>query len=1120
MAANREIHPGERKILLGAHALGAAGGPVEGGYTDLDGERFYRIRYHDRLAPFFMSLVSHSNHWMFISSNGALTCGRRNPDHALFPYTTDDKIHDAQEQVGPRTVVLLEGDRGDHLWEPLSIRYGGVYETERNLYTNIPGNKLVFEEINRTLKVSFRYAWLVSEQFGFVRRSRLSNLGKQPVRLRWIDGVQNLLPASLDRAMQNGFSTLVDAYKRSELLPGSGIGIYALSSVPVDRAEPSESLTANTVWSIGLDRPVHLLSGRQLDAFRRGGTPTQETETRGVRGAYFVQSQVNLEAGEKREWFIVADVDQDACAIAELERTLRRQDDLVGAVLTDLEHGTTNLRRIVAAADGIQAGGDALQTARHFSNTLFNVMRGGIPDDGYTVSRTDLAAHLESANRPAAGQVVLDGLPERFAYSEGLTFFQALGHPDLERLYFEYLPLTFSRRHGDPSRPWNTFSIETRNPDGSTKRSYQGNWRDIFQNWEALGLSYPEFLEGMAFKFLNASTADGYNPYRITQDGIDWEVHDPDDPWSNIGYWGDHQIIYLLKLLEHSEAYHPGRLRTFLSREIFAYASVPYRIKPYEALLANPHETIEFDHEAHEATVALARTLGSDGKLVQGRDSQVLRVNLTEKLLVPLLAKLANFIPEAGIWMNTQRPEWNDAQNALVGYGVSMVTLYYLRRYLGFCHGLFQGCGQDDFKISVEVVDLFRQISGGLQTHRRRLPAGFDPQGRRAVLDAIGGAGSRYRDTLYRNGLSGEKAALSVSDLIAFLELTLAYVDQTIDANRRDDGLCHAYNLMQVDPDGGVSVRHLDAMLEGQVAVLSSGSLDTAESLTLLKALRASSLYRADQHSYLLYPDRDLPRFMEKNCIPETALADRDPRLVLRDCRGILHFDPSLRNAAQLAKKLDAMDCPAAEREQLLVVYEAVFDHRSFTGRSGSFFKYEGLGCIYWHMVSKLLLAVQEICIRAKAADEDPRLIDQLMDCYRDIQAGTGAHKSVTEQGAFPIHPYSHTPAMMGAQQPGLTGQVKEDIIIRLRALGLRVEEGCIRFDPFLLPASEYANGLAFTVCAVEVTLSRGEVEGIRVVLSSGETRTVEGLALDADVSRQIFTRSGTVQRLEVAVAS
>ena len=49
-----------------------------------------------------------------------------------------------------------------------------------------------------------------------------------------------------------------------------------------------------------------------------------------------------------------------------------------------------------------------------------------------------------------------------------------------------------------------------------------------------------------------------------------------------------------------------------------------------------------------------------------------------------LLAKLTNLVPEGGIWMNTQRPEWNDANNALVGKGLSVVTVAYLRRFIAF----------------------------------------------------------------------------------------------------------------------------------------------------------------------------------------------------------------------------------------------------------------------------------------------------------------------------------------------------------------------------------------------------------------------------------------------------
>ena len=40
----------------------------------------------------------------------------------------------------------------------------------------------------------------------------------------------------------------------------------------------------------------------------------------------------------------------------------------------------------------------------------------------------------------------------------------------------------------------------------------------------------------------------------------------------------------------------------------------------------------------------------------------------------------------------------------------------------------------------------------------------------------------------------------------------------------------------------------------------------------------------------------------------------------------------------------------------LLETFEDIFNHKSFTGRSGTFYGYEGLGSIYWHMVSKLVI--------------------------------------------------------------------------------------------------------------------------------------------------------------------
>ena len=250
-----------------------------------------------------------------------------------------------------------------------------------------------------------------------------------------------------------------------------------------------------------------------------------------------------------------------------------------------------------------------------------------------------------------------------------------------------------------------------------------------------------------------------------------------------------------------------------------------------------------------------------------------------------------------------------------------------------------------------------------------------------------------------------------------------------------------------------MSVGTLNEMLEGQVAVLSSGQLDSAEALSLLRAMKKSALWREDQYSYILYPNRELPHFLAKNAVSEAearripllaAMLDaKDASIVVKDENGRCHFHSGFRNAAhmdpvfaRLAARGGAEAALAAgSRDAVYALYEKTFDHRSFTGRSGTFYAYEGLGSIYWHMVAKLMLAVQEYAL----AESDPAVRKELAEAYYDIRKGIGFNKTPTEYGAFPTDPYSHTPAGQGAKQPGMTGQVKEEIITRWGELGLRV---------------------------------------------------------------------------------
>ena len=113
---------------------------------------------------------------------------------------------------------------------------------------------------------------------------------------------------------------------------------------------------------------------------------------------------------------------------------------------------------------------------------------------------------------------------------------------------------------------------------------------------------------------------------------------------SYIGYWGDHQIIYLLKFIEALRRVSPGALENLLDREIFCYADVPYRLKPYEAILADPHTTIDYDSDLASRIDDRVNAIGADGKLLPGNDQSIYHVNLLEKLLVPALSKLSNRI--------------------------------------------------------------------------------------------------------------------------------------------------------------------------------------------------------------------------------------------------------------------------------------------------------------------------------------------------------------------------------------------------------------------------------------------------------------------------------------------
>ena len=684
---------------------------------------------------------------------------------------------------------------------------------------------------------------------------------------------------------------------------------------------------------------------------------------------------------------------------------------------------------------------------------------------------------------------------------------------------------------------------------GKDVLDYQGNWRDIFQNWEALAHSYPSFISSMIFRFLNASTFEGYNPYRVTKDGFDWERIEPDNPWAYIGYWGDHQIIYLLKLLEFSNKHNPDHMSELLNKSCFVYANVPYKIKSHTQIMKDPKNTIDYDFAEADKIDKAKNKIGSDGALLANSKDALVRATLAEKLLVTLLAKISNFIPEAGIWLNTQRPEWNDANNALVGNGVSMVTLFYLRRFSKYLVDLLTDFNGSDLVISHELRTYFLSVSKIFNEAKLR----STDKSRFEVVNKLGKAGSLYRNKIYKNKFTGQHVEIPKADVIAFLASLNEHLDHAIEMNKRSDNLYHAYNLLTIDKDK-VKISHLPEMLEGQVAALSSGKINPKQAVALLDSLKKSELYRKDQLSYILYPAKKLPGFLEKNIIPKKLvhsskllvklLKDKNKTIIVKDSKGIFHFNGNFNNADALELALDQLpDTYSAllqnDKAKVCAIYEKVFDHKSFTGRSGTFYGYEGLGSIYWHMVSKLLIAVQELIQKAIDEKAGVRVINKLKKHYFEINRGIGADKTPLEYGAIPTDPYSHTPAGKGAQQPGMTGQVKEDIIARMAELGVETSNGQISFSNGIFNENEYLTkrvnfeyinpkghksiielkkgSFAFTICQTPVVYQRSRKSLIEITYSSGETEKITGLLLPQNISKKIFERDGAIKKIIVS---
>ena len=231
-----------------------------------------------------------------------------------------------------------------------------------------------------------RYRWSTSATYGFVRTTTIRTPAPNGSRVATLDGLVDLLPYGLEPSLYHRLSNLTNAYKRSELIdPATRLAVFSLETPVSDRPEPEEVLRAIVAWSSGLDGPVSL-DPRAVTRFEAGEDSVECARHGGpgdVSGTWRLRARSrNVEDVADRRRRRLRAVRRRPTPRGPSRRR-RREAVLAGESRSD--RGATGRHH----GDGGCVAGHRrpVACAHHFANVTYNVMRGGVPLDGYRIHR-------------------------------------------------------------------------------------------------------------------------------------------------------------------------------------------------------------------------------------------------------------------------------------------------------------------------------------------------------------------------------------------------------------------------------------------------------------------------------------------------------------------------------------------------------------------------------------------------------------------------------------------------------------------------------------------------------------------------------------------------------------
>jgi len=760
------------------------------GKYKLIGEQFH-IEDYGKLPAFSSFLpglagVKGIPMWVFYTNRGQgiNSFGIHHKGNAIMEFNPANTAYENTSIKGFRTFLRKDGV----CYEPF-----GSYDKAAKRTMSVEKNRLVIEEENAEygIRTKVTYYVLPKESIGaLVRRVSVTNISGEKISLEGIDGLPKIIPYGVQNGQYKEMSNLFRSWTELKNLEHKA--------------------------------PVYMM--------RTSGDDSAEVVEAAQKG-YFYCSVANGALSE---------------VIYDPETVFDYDSSLVKPVVFEEQGLAGVLAQKPCFANKIPCGFTpfemVLEPKEMYEFTTYVGYAGAIPQlnevvknfcrEGYAESKeaeaVAIAKELVSDVATSTADKVFDNYIEQ-CY---LDNFLRGGYPYVFRgKEKDAVVHLFSRKHGDPERDYNFFSIA-----GEYFSQGNGNFRDVCQNRRSDVFFHPEIGDFNVWSFFNYVQMDGYNPLEIrpctfavlpeqkeaavalvkaqvkgdttpverllekkftpgqicgvlAENGLTAE--DEEALVADIlglcseqleagfaeGYWSDHWD-YLMDLTENYLLVFPDKKKELLlGRNDYRFYDSPGLVRPRkETYVLSKGKVRQYGALNHSKEKERREGFVAGGtNWLKDTNGEVVTTTLLGKMLTLAVNKFLLLDQEGmGIEMDGGRPGWNDAMNGLPGlFGSGMPETMELARLLGFlCDCFTNDEVTEDVELPKELAELMEKLEGILKERDGLSP--FAYWDKAATLREEFRAGIAFT-------VSGEKTKVPAANIGRLLTNCLAVTGQGIE---------------------------------------------------------------------------------------------------------------------------------------------------------------------------------------------------------------------------------------------------------------------------------------------------------------------------------------------------